>query len=92
MPPAPFSYCGLPEALATTYPTNMAYWGGHVQTHSRAPTPTSPPRRPGRWRTSSYANMPCALSINSSATNVCGENAVNRGAAGNDLPSSRPAQ
>jgi hypothetical protein len=34
MLPEPFSACGLPEAPATTlpYPTNMAYWGGHVQT------------------------------------------------------------
>jgi hypothetical protein len=34
MLPEPFSNCGLPEAPATTlpYPTNMAYWGGHVQT------------------------------------------------------------
>jgi hypothetical protein len=34
MLPEPFSSCGLPEAPATTlpYPTNMAYWGGHVQT------------------------------------------------------------
>jgi hypothetical protein len=33
MLPEPFSNCGLPEAPATTlpYPTNMAYWGGHVQ-------------------------------------------------------------
>ena len=33
MLPAPFSNCGLPEAPATTlpYPTNMAYYGGHVQ-------------------------------------------------------------
>jgi serine protease len=30
----------------------------------------------------SYTNMPYALSINSSGTNVCGENAVNSGAAG----------
>jgi hypothetical protein len=34
MLPEPFSSCGLPEAPATTlpYPTDMAYWGGHVQT------------------------------------------------------------
>jgi hypothetical protein len=34
MLPEPFSSCGLPEAPATTlpYPTNMANWGGHVQT------------------------------------------------------------
>jgi hypothetical protein len=33
MLPAPFSSCGLPEAPATTlpYPTNMAYYGGHVE-------------------------------------------------------------
>jgi hypothetical protein len=33
MLPAPFSNCGLPEFPATTlpFPTNMAYWGGHVQ-------------------------------------------------------------
>ncbi|HZU39604.1 MAG TPA: hypothetical protein VE992_01060 [Solirubrobacteraceae bacterium] len=30
----------------------------------------------------SYTNMPYALAINSSGTNVCGENAVNSGAAG----------
>ena len=37
MLPAPFSNCGLPEAPATTlpYPTNMAYWGGHVQTQPK---------------------------------------------------------
>ncbi|MGA9857494.1 MAG: hypothetical protein WBQ18_06495 [Solirubrobacteraceae bacterium] len=37
MLPAPFSSCGLPEAPATTlpYPTNMAYYGGHVQTHPK---------------------------------------------------------
>src|SRR5947209_14106101 len=30
--PAPFSNCGLPEFPATTlpWPTNMAYWHGHV--------------------------------------------------------------
>lgn len=35
MLPAPFSNCGLPEFPATTlpYPGNMAYYGGHVQTH-----------------------------------------------------------
>jgi hypothetical protein len=35
MLPSPFSSCGVPEAPATTlpYPGNMAYWGGHVQTH-----------------------------------------------------------
>jgi hypothetical protein len=34
MLPSPFSSCGLPEAPATTlpYPTNMAYWGGRIQT------------------------------------------------------------
>ncbi|HET8977659.1 MAG TPA: hypothetical protein VFN87_05830 [Solirubrobacteraceae bacterium] len=33
--PSPFSACGLPEAPATTLPYmgNMAYYGGHVQTH-----------------------------------------------------------
>src|SRR6185437_8562307 len=37
MLPEPFSSCGLPEAPATTlpYPTNMAYWGGHVQVHPK---------------------------------------------------------
>src|SRR5664279_1957979 len=37
MLPSPFSNCGLPEFPATTLPTpgNMAYWGGHVQTHPK---------------------------------------------------------
>ena len=37
MLPAPFSNCGLPEAPATTlpYPTNMAYYGGHVQVNPK---------------------------------------------------------
>lgn len=35
MLPSPFSSCGVPEAPATTlpFPGNMAYYGGHVQTH-----------------------------------------------------------
>jgi serine protease len=37
MLPAPFSNCGLPEFPATTlpYPTNMAYWGGHIQVNPK---------------------------------------------------------